>query len=105
MIWAKREFSKSTGDYGSYQERFADLHRDLGRIAGMMMVKADKGPHLCDVIISLPDAGYLSMFEGFKVIDEGSLPKEASILYVDHATDDFERRFRIPSGTRGSSTT
>jgi hypothetical protein len=47
VIWAKRKFNKSTDDYGPYQERFADLHRDLCAIAGMMMVKADKGPYLC----------------------------------------------------------
>jgi hypothetical protein len=69
-----------------------------------MMVKVDKGPYLREVIISLPDAGYLRMFDGFEVIDEADLPKEASILYVDHSTDDFERRFKTPSSTQRPST-
>jgi hypothetical protein len=96
MIWAKREF-KFPDDYGPYQERFADLHLKLHGPTGMMMVMDQKGVHLSDVIISLPDAGYLQMFDGFRIIDEGDLPKEASILYVNHATDDFEKRFKIPS--------
>jgi hypothetical protein len=103
VIWAKREF-RTTDDYGPYQERFAALHQELCGVAGMMMVKVDKSPHLRDVIISLPAAAYLRLFDGFEVIDEGDLPKEASLLYGDHATDDFERRFKTPSSTHRPTT-
>jgi hypothetical protein len=51
VIWAKREF-RTTDDYGPYQERFPDLHQELCGVAGMMMVKVDKSPHLRDVITS-----------------------------------------------------
>jgi hypothetical protein len=88
VIWAKREFT-TADDYGPYLDRFADLHLKLHGVAGMMMVKAGN-----DVIISLPDTGYLSMFDGFKVVDEGDLPKEVTSLYVDQSTDHFERRFK-----------
>jgi hypothetical protein len=94
MIWAKREFKFA--EYGPYQDRFAGLHLSLREPAGMMMVMAKKSATLSDVIISLPDQALLAMFDGFQLIEESDLPKEASILYVDHATDDFEKRFTLP---------
>jgi len=98
MIWAKRDFQFA--EYAPYQVQFEELHFKLGGPAAMMMVMAKKNARLSDVIISLPDAKFLRMFEGFEIIDESELPKEVSILCVNHATDDFEKRFKIPSGRR-----
>jgi len=98
MIWAKREFQFA--EYGPYQDRFEKLHFKLGGPGEMMMVMAEKNARLSDVIISLPDAALLSMFDGFEIIDESELPKGVSILCVNHATGDFEKRFKIPSGRR-----
>jgi hypothetical protein len=96
MLWAKRQFR--FGSYSVYQNRIADMHLKLPRTTELMMVLSPTTSiGVDDVYIGLPDKSFLPLFDGFEVVSENQLPAEASPLYLDHSTGEFEKRFKLVS--------
>ena len=94
-LWAKRRYS-SEGHFDDV-ERFEQLH-ETRRNAGMMMIEAlPEHPFHRDIFICVPDRLMLSRFQGYKVIEESEIPRQAAILAGNR--DAFEKRFGAAVGS------
>ena len=91
MIWVRRLIAPA--EWNEAQDQFESLFVKLG-CPGQMMLVATSGLEPTILFASLPTPSLLNALAGFKRIDDGGLPSEASLLVGhNHA---FETRFRYP---------
>jgi hypothetical protein len=96
MIWAKRRFDSLVG-YIPYFERLENLRRANLNLSGQFIMVSTKteDPAVSDYYIGVPNQGFLSAFDGFKIIDERDVPTHYDVLHLaDSNSADFRRLFR-----------
>ena len=93
MLVLAKEFHG--GSYATVQDHFSKHCATCGHISNMMMVVEDITAARSMIYILLPNDADASGYEGFEIMSEDKLPKEASLL--EGYQPDFKKRFQFPS--------
>jgi hypothetical protein len=89
VIWAKRTFTRS--DWIPVQDQFEKQFLTLNAPRDMMLVVMDNDDVRQTLYIGLPNDELLGTFEGFNIVNESELPREARLLVGNQSA--FEEQF------------
>ena len=91
MIVLAKEFHG--GSYANVQDRFMEHWTSVGGIQDMMMIAERITPARSMIYVLLPKNDAATFYDGFEIVSEEKLPREASLL-VGYQPD-FEKRFKF----------
>jgi hypothetical protein len=92
MIWAKRQVAGIEYiPYFNRLERLLMSNAKQYREFLMVSTKADEYD-LSDFYVGLPNETFMDAFDGFHIVDEGSVPTVVDTLHIGDAVA-FDRRF------------
>ena len=91
MLVLAKEFHG--GSYADVQDRFMEHWNSVGGIHDMVIIAERITPVRSMIYVLLPKDDAANFYEGFEIVSEERLPREASLL-VGYQPD-FEKRFKF----------